>query len=167
MYAVTLSETALVVLSGGQDSTTCLAWAQERYGTVEAITFDYGQRHCIEIAQAAKIADKAGVPWTLVPVGGLCGSALTDHSQPVEATGGMDGLPTTFTPGRNAVFLATACGYAATRDITHVVTGICETDYSGYPDCREDFRKAMETAMALAIGRPMQELPRAALAQHA
>lgn len=146
---------AIVVLSGGQDSATCLAWAVDKFVRVEAITFDYGQRHAQEIKAAEKIAKEVGVSWKLVTVGGLTGSALTDHEMEVSATGGMDNLPTTFTPGRNAVFLATACGYAVTRDIEHVVTGICETDYSGYPDCREDFRASMETTMSLALGREM------------
>ena len=148
-----VDSTALVLLSGGQDSTTCLAWAIDKFVKVEAVAFDYGQRHRHEIEAAKQIATTAGIDLKVIPLGGLCGSALTDHTMEVSATGGMDDLPTTFTPGRNAVFLSTACGYAATRDIRHIVTGICQTDYSGYPDCREDFREAMESAMSLALGR--------------
>lgn len=142
---------ALVLLSGGQDSTTCLAWAQRRFCEVSAVGFDYGQRHAIELLAAEAVADAAGVHFVVVPVHGLGGSSLTDHSMEVKADGGHRGLPNTFTPGRNAVFLSLAAGIAAQRGIADLVVGICQTDYSGYPDCRDSFREAMERALSLAV----------------
>lgn len=143
--------TALVLLSGGQDSTTCLAWALDRFKKVEALGFNYGQRHSIELTCAEQVAMAAGVPFEIVNVPGLGGSSLTDHDAEVNADGGMGGLPSTFTPGRNAVFLSIAAGIAVRRGIHDIVTGICQTDYSGYPDCREDFAQAMEISLSLAL----------------
>ena len=147
---------AVVLLSGGQDSTTCLAWALNRFEEVSAVGFDYGQRHAVELESAREVAAAAGVDFTLVRVPGLGGSSLTDHDQEVAATGGHLDLPTTFTPGRNAVFLSLAAGLAVQKGATNLVTGICQTDYSGYPDCRDDFRYAMQAALALAVGVPME-----------
>ena len=143
---------SLVVLSGGQDSTICLAWALRLFDRVEALSFDYGQRHRVELESAGAIAKATSVPHIVVPVPGLTGSSLTDHSAPVLPSGGLLNLPSTFTPGRNAVFLALAAGRAAASGIHDLVTGICQTDFSGYPDCRDDFRASMEATMRLALG---------------
>jgi len=151
-----MSERALVVLSGGQDSTTCLYWALERFGagSVSALTFDYGQRHRIELECAAQVARFAGVPHAVLPIdtfAALGGSALTDDI-PVEAGLGQAGaLPNTFVPGRNIVFLTFAAGYAWQRDIGHVVTGVAQTDYSGYPDCREETLASLQQTLRLGM----------------
>lgn len=137
-------EKALVVLSGGQDSTTCLYWAIDRFGrdNVSTVTFDYGQRHRIELECARRVASHVGVSNACLPINTfsvLGGNALTDNDIAVEkklATG--SGLPNTFVPGRNLVFLTFAAVYAYQRDLRHLVTGVAETDYSGYPDCREE-----------------------------
>ena len=142
---------AVVLLSGGQDSTTCLAWALRRFGRVKALAFDYGQRHAVELDSAELVADAAGVALEVIPVSGLRGSSLTDHDQAVTADGGLGGLPSTFTPGRNLVFLALSVGVAVEFGAANIVTGICQTDYSGYPDCREKFRGAMEEAIRAAL----------------
>ena len=147
---------ALVVLSGGQDSTTCLYWTLARFGqgAVESLTFDYGQRHRIELDCARKVAELAAVPHAVLPINtfaALGGSALTDDI-PVQA--GMDPhtrLPNTFVPGRNLIFLTFAAAYAYQRDIRHLVTGVAQTDYSGYPDCREATLRALEQAIRLGM----------------
>jgi 7-cyano-7-deazaguanine synthase len=146
---------ALVVLSGGQDSTTCLYWAIDRYGleAVETLTFDYGQRHRIELECAAAIARFAGVPNRVLPIdtfAALGGNALTDRKVEVrDAQGGA--LPNTFVPGRNLVFLTFAAAYAWQRGIGNLVTGVAQTDYSGYPDCREETIAALQTALRLGM----------------
>ena len=146
---------ALVVLSGGQDSTTCLYWAIRRFGRdqVSSLTFDYGQRHRIELDCAADVASQAGVANRILPIdtfAALGGNALTD--QEIEVAGGADGsLPSTFVPGRNLVFLTFAAAYAWPRRIGHLVTGVAQTDYSGYPDCREETLRALEQALRLGM----------------
>jgi 7-cyano-7-deazaguanine synthase len=154
---------ALVLFSGGQDSTTCLGWALERYDRVETIGFDYGQRHKIEMtcrldvlasirARFPQWADRLGDD-VVVPVeaiGTLSNTALTRE---VEMKMGEDGLPNTFVPGRNLIFLSFAAAYAYRRGLKHIVTGVCETDYSGYPDCRDDTIKAMQVALNLGLER--------------
>ncbi len=146
---------ALVVLSGGQDSTTCLYWALKRFGAVSTITFDYGQRHRIEIECARRIADEAGVPNTLLPIdsfAALGGDALTDDSIEVETE--IDegsGLPNTFVPGRNIVFLTFAAAFAWQRGIGNLVTGVAQTDYSGYPDCREETIGSLQETLRLGM----------------
>ncbi len=150
-------DTALVVLSGGQDSTTCLYWALHRFGTrnVAAVTFDYGQRHRIELACAARVAEQARVPHTVLPIdtfAALGGSALTDLDIAVQS--GVDArtqLPNTFVPGRNLIFLTFAAALAYLRAIHHVVTGVAQTDYSGYPDCRQATLQALERALQLGM----------------
>lgn len=154
-----MTDKALVVLSGGQDSTTCLYWAIDRFGgdRVESVTFDYGQRHRVELECAANVAAHAGVPNRVLPLdtfSALRGSALTDPA--VDVAGGAgdgDGLPATFVPGRNIVFLSLAAAYAWPRDIEHLVTGVAQTDYSGYPDCREDTIRALEQTLRLGMER--------------
>ncbi|MDH3339301.1 MAG: 7-cyano-7-deazaguanine synthase QueC, partial [Gammaproteobacteria bacterium] len=148
---------ALVLLSGGQDSTTCLYWAIERFGrqAVTAISFDYGQRHRIELDCAATIADKAGVSYVCLPINtfaALGGDALTETG--VDVRGDLDtetGLPNTFVPGRNLIFLSFAAAYAYQRRIRHLVTGVAQTDYSGYPDCRSQTIESMQETLRLGI----------------
>ena len=148
---------ALVVLSGGQDSTTCLYWAIDRFGVdaVETLTFDYGQRHRIELECASRVAGLAGVPNRRLPIDtfrALGGDALTDSAIDVQSGVEADsGLPNTFVPGRNLVFLTFAAAYAWQRDIGHLVTGVAQTDYSGYPDCREDTIAALQGAIRLGM----------------
>ena len=146
---------ALVVLSGGQDSTTCLYWAIDRFGkeNVETLTFDYGQRHRIELECAAAIARYAGVPNQVLPIdtfAALGGNALTDMDAVVEPAAAGD-LPNTFVPGRNLVFLTFAAAYAWRQGIDHLVTGVAQTDYSGYPDCRADTIAALQSALRLGM----------------
>ena len=157
MNAKSDKDKALVVLSGGQDSTTCLYWAIDRFGTgaVESVTFDYGQRHRAELECAATVAKFAGVPNTCLPIdtfAALGGDALTDPE--VDVANDVDestGLPNTFVPGRNLIFLTYAAAYAYQRDIRHLVTGVAQTDYSGYPDCREETLHALQTALRLGM----------------
>lgn len=150
-------ERALVVLSGGQDSTTCLYWALDRFGpsAVDTVTFDYGQRHRIELDCAARIADHAGVPNTCLPIdtfSALGGDALTDPEIDVAATPDEAAcLPNTFVPGRNLIFLTFAAAYAYQQGIGHLVTGVAQTDYSGYPDCREETISALQRALRLGM----------------
>ena len=151
------ADKALVVLSGGQDSTTCLYWAIERFGreAVQAITFDYGQRHRIELDCAEKIAAAAGVPQVCLPIdtfAALGGNTLTDADRPVgQGVDADTGLPATFVPGRNLIFLSFAAAYAWPRQIGSLVTGVAQTDYSGYPDCRETTMDALQNALRLGM----------------
>jgi 7-cyano-7-deazaguanine synthase len=151
------SRKALVVLSGGQDSTTCLYWAIDRFGRdrVASLTFDYGQRHRIELECAARVAEFAGVPNTLLPIdtfAALGGDALTDAAVAVQP--GVDastGLPNTFVPGRNLIFLTFAAAFAYRRGIAELVTGVAQTDFSGYPDCREETISALQHTLRLGM----------------
>ena len=154
---------ALVLFSGGQDSTTCLGWALERYDRVETIGFDYGQRHRIEMDCRRTLLERirAGFPdWAkrlgddvVVPVEAIGALSATALTREVEMEMGADGLPNTFVPGRNPIFLSFAAAYAYRRGLKHIVTGVCETDYSGYPDCRDDTIKAMQVALNLGLAR--------------
>jgi len=148
------SDKALIVLSGGQDSTTCLYWAKQRYSTIETITFDYGQRHRIEIESAKKIAALANVPNKLIPIDSfhaLGGDSLTEEAIPVKNETLNNGLPNTFVPGRNLIFLTFAAAYAYQKNIHDIITGVCETDYSGYPDCRFNTIEALEASISLGM----------------
>ena len=149
----TKPDAALVLFSGGQDSTTCLYWALQEFTRVEAIGFDYGQKHGVELVQAAKIAERAGVPFTVRDLTGLLSnSSLTEHEKDSNAPHELaPDLPASFVPGRNALFLATAASFAYTRGIRDLVGGMCQTDYSGYPDCRRVFIDSMETSLSLAL----------------
>ena len=148
---------ALVVLSGGQDSTTCLYWAIDRFGRdrVSSVTFDYGQRHRIELECATKVAAAAGVSNVRLPIetfAALGGNALTDDT--ATGVGDVDAdtrLPNTFVPGRNLVFLTFAAAFAWQRNIGHLVTGVAQTDYSGYPDCRAETVAALQQAIRLGM----------------
>ena len=150
-------EKALVVLSGGQDSTTCLYWAINRFGRAQtcSVTFDYGQRHRLELDCAANIAEHAGVSNECLPIdtfAALGGDALTDTDIAVENNAVSAGsLPSTFVPGRNIVFLTFAAAYAYQRGIVHLVTGVAQTDYSGYPDCRDETISALQTTLRLGM----------------
>ncbi|CAL8981695.1 7-cyano-7-deazaguanine synthase [Rhodoplanes serenus] len=154
---------ALVLFSGGQDSTVCLAWALARFPRVETVGFSYGQRHAVELdvrpvvrakmaaldpAWATRLGDDHMVP--LDGLGAIADTALTRETA-IEIA--ADGLPTTFVPGRNLVFLAFAGALASRRGARHLVAGMCETDYSGYPDCRDDTIKAMQVALNLGMAR--------------
>ena len=157
-----MNDKALVVLSGGQDSTTCLYWAIDRFGrdNVCSVTFDYGQRHRIELASASEIASFADVPNDILPIDtfrALGGDALTDPDIEVDsATDDEEDLPNTFVPGRNLIFLTFAAAFAYQRGITHLVTGVAQTDYSGYPDCREETMQSLQTALRQGMESEMQ-----------
>jgi 7-cyano-7-deazaguanine synthase len=152
---------ALVLFSGGQDSTTCLAWALERFAHVETIGFDYGQRHAVELNQRGIIRAalaKQFPQWAprldedhLIALAALGDISATAMTRDIEITTTEKGLPNTFVPGRNLMFLTFAAALAYRRGITHIVTGVCETDFSGYPDCRDDTMKAMQVTLNLGM----------------
>lgn len=152
---------AIVLFSGGQDSATCLAWALERFARVETVGFDYGQRHRVELdvrptvieairhafpTWSAKLGDDHVID--LAAIGQVSETALTREAD-ITLTHG--GLPSTFVPGRNLMFLSFAAAVAYRRGAKHIVAGVCETDYSGYPDCRDDTMKAMQLALNLGM----------------
>lgn len=142
---------ALVILSGGQDSITCLGVALKNHDKVEAISFDYDQRHVAELNAAELICASKGVKWACVKLPffkDLVTSALLDHDMDINASHGYKpGLPASFVPNRNAVFLTLAHAYAQEIQADTIYTGVCQTDYSGYPDCREIFIKGIEEAL--------------------
>jgi len=149
-------EGALVVFSGGQDSTTCLFWAQQQFGRVEAVTFDYQQRHRQEIACARAIAADLQLPHLVMDMSLLnqiAPNALTRADIPVQA-GEAGQLPSTFVDGRNMLFLTFAAIVAKQKGLRHIVTGVCETDFSGYPDCRDIFIKSLNVTLNLAMDYP-------------
>jgi len=157
-----VNDRALVLLSGGQDSTTCLYWAIDRFGRdqVAAVSFDYGQRHRIELDCAEIIAAHAGVEQVRLPIdtfSALGGDALTDPD--IGVTNQVDdssGLPNTFVPGRNLIFITYAAAYAWQHGVDHLVTGVAQTDYSGYPDCREETLAALQKAIQLGMESRVQ-----------
>lgn len=143
----------VVLLSGGQDSTTCLYWAKMHFESVYAIGFDYGQMHAQELTQAEKIAAEAEVPYTIYNVRGLvASSSLTEKTNHNEASYINSELPASFTAGRNLLFLTIAGAYCAEIGASDIVTGVCQTDYSGYPDCRRNTIDAMQLALSLGLG---------------
>jgi 7-cyano-7-deazaguanine synthase len=156
-----MAESAIVLFSGGQDSTTCLAWALSRYDHVETVGFTYGQRHQVEMEcrEPVRAGLKAIFPaWKakldrdhLIDLGvlGQVGVSALTADLPFETR--ADGLPATFVPGRNLLFLTFAAVVAHQRKIKYLVTGVCETDYSGYPDCRDDTMKALQVAINLGM----------------
>lgn len=149
------NERALVVFSGGQDSTTCLFQALANYSEVEVVTFNYGQRHAEELEVARTIAAELGVKHhelDLSLLSQLTSNSLTDHSQKI--TTNEDELPSTFVDGRNHLFLSFAAVLAKGRGIRHIITGVCETDFSGYPDCRDSFIKSLNVTLNLAMDYP-------------
>lgn len=154
---------ALVLLSGGQDSATCLAWALARYAEVETIGFDYGQRHRAELDCRQRLrAGLQAMPWpgrlgpdhllTVDVLAQLGGSAMTEE---VAIAMQQDGLPNTFVPGRNLLFFTLAAALAYRRGLQVLVGGMSETDYSGYPDCRDNTLKALQVALSLGLERPL------------
>jgi 7-cyano-7-deazaguanine synthase len=161
MAQVTQAEGALVLFSGGQDSTTCLAWALARFARVETIGFDYRQRHRVELDCRARIAERLRHEfphWAgklgedhlvdLSVLGAISETALTRESAiAFDATG----LPSTFVPGRNLLFFTFAAATGYRRDLRHLVGGMCETDYSGYPDCRDDTLKSLQATLSLGM----------------
>lgn len=147
-------ETALVVFSGGQDSTTCLFWAKKNFSKVYALSFIYGQKHVKEVELARAIAQKAGVDFDVMDVsfiGSLGKNSLTDTSIEMDQVKPADSVPNTFVPGRNLFFLSIAAVYARERGIRHLVTGVSQTDFSGYPDCRDNFIKSLNVTLNLAM----------------
>ena len=157
------ADTALVLFSGGQDSTVCLAWALERFARVETVGFDYGQRHAVELAVRPRIREHMAAlnaQWkarlgedhviALDALSAISDTALTRESA-IEIA--ENGLPTTFVPGRNLIFFSFAGALAYRRGARHLVAGMCETDYSGYPDCRDDTVKAMQVALTLGMDK--------------
>ncbi|MCM3566180.1 7-cyano-7-deazaguanine synthase QueC [Hydrogenophaga intermedia] len=160
-----MHDTALVLFSGGQDSTTCLAWALQRYRHVETIGFDYGQRHAVELECRTTVLERlrAEFPsWAqrlgtdhlldLSLLGQVSDTALT---QPKAIELAASGLPTTFVPGRNLLFFTFAATIAFRRGLAVLVGGMCETDYSGYPDCRDNTLKALQVALSLGLATPV------------
>ncbi|AST97643.1 7-cyano-7-deazaguanine synthase QueC [Shouchella clausii] len=148
-----LEDKAVVVFSGGQDSTTCLFWAKERYRSLHAVIFDYGQRHKEEIQCAVDIANEQGVPYKVFDMGllnQLTANALTRENILVQA-GEAGESPSTFVAGRNHLFLSFAAVYAREIGAKHIITGVCETDFSGYPDCRDVFVKSLNVTLNLAM----------------
>ncbi|MBN8929453.1 MAG: 7-cyano-7-deazaguanine synthase QueC [Rhodospirillales bacterium 69-11] len=149
---------ALVLFSGGQDSATCLAWALARYPHVETVGFRYGQRHAVELDCRAPLRDRMGSarlgPDHMVDLTAtLSGLGQTAMTAEIEITTTEEGLPNTFVPGRNLLFLTCAAAIAWRRGLRRIVAGMCETDYSGYPDCRDDTIKAMQLALNLGLAR--------------
>jgi 7-cyano-7-deazaguanine synthase len=155
------ANTALVLFSGGQDSTTCLAWALENFDLVDTVGFHYGQRHAVELSCRTRIRERLAqmkTAWSrrlgndrvldISILGSLSTTALTSSTA---ISVDSRGLPTTFVPGRNIFFLTTAAVIAYQHKIKHIISGVCETDYSGYPDCRDDTIKAMQLALNNAM----------------
>ena len=148
------NDRVLVVLSGGQDSGTCLFWAKEHFKEVWALTFAYGQKHVLETELAQRLAEKAGAHWEMMSIpfiAQLSSNSLTDDSIPMDEEKPADGPPNTFVPGRNLFFLSIAAVYAREHGISHIVTGVSQTDYSGYPDCRDAFIKSLNVTLNLAM----------------
>ncbi|HTZ35431.1 MAG TPA: 7-cyano-7-deazaguanine synthase QueC [Stellaceae bacterium] len=163
MTRVSQAEGALVLFSGGQDSATCLAWALDRFASVETVGFDYGQRHRVELDCRTRIVERlrgAFPGWAerlgadhmieLAVLGRLSDTALTREAA---IRFGESGLPNTFVPGRNLLFFTFAAAIGYRRGLRHLVGGMCETDYSGYPDCRDDTLKALQATLSLGMDR--------------
>ena len=156
-------DTALVLFSGGQDSTVCLAWALTRFARVETIGFDYGQRHAVELDVRPRL--RAGIAaldaaWGsrlgddhVIRIDALAEISETALTRDVAIEIAANGLPTTFVPARNLIFLSFAAALAYRRGAAHLVAGMCETDYSGYPDCRDDALKAVQVSLSLGLDR--------------
>lgn len=148
------NDKALVVFSGGQDSTTCMFYAKENFKEVELLTFQYGQRHDLEIEVAENIAKEQGLKHHILDMSllsQLSPNALTDHNMEIENN--EDGIPNTFVPARNLLFLSFAGALAYQIGAKHIITGVCETDFSGYPDCRDSFIKSMNLSLNLSMDK--------------
>lgn len=147
-------EAALVAFSGGQDSTTCLFWAKRHFKKVAALSFTYGQKHAKEVEMAEAIAARAGVEWDCMDVpfiGSLGRNALTNPAERMDEEKPEGGCPNTFVPGRNLFFIGIAAVYARERGIRHIVAGVSQTDFSGYPDCRDTFVRSLNVTLNLAM----------------
>ena len=147
-------ETALVCFSGGQDSTTCLFWALAHFESVQAISFVYGQKHSLEVEMARKIAEKAGVPFEVLDVSlmaQLTDNSLTNPELKMDEEKPENSYPNTFVPGRNMVFLTFAAIVGFQKGIRHLVTGVSQADFSGYPDCRDTFIRSLNVSLNLAM----------------
>lgn len=145
---------AIVVFSGGQDSTTCLFWAKKHFDEVVLVTFEYGQRHDTEIQVAKQIAQEQAVEHHILDMSllsQLTPNALTQHDMDINE--GDSGMPNTFVPARNLLFLSFAGALAYQTNTKHIITGVCETDFSGYPDCRDSFIKSMNVTLSLSIDK--------------
>ncbi len=145
---------ALVVFSGGQDSTTCLLWALKRYDEVVAVSFDYGQRHKLELDCAKKIASRLNVEWHVMDMSllnQLAPNSLTRKDIEVDENAPTEGAPNSVVDGRNMLFLTFAAVFAKQRGITDLITGVSQSDFSGYPDCRDVFIKSLNTTLNLAM----------------
>ncbi|MCD8846642.1 7-cyano-7-deazaguanine synthase QueC [Mammaliicoccus sciuri] len=148
------NEKAVVVFSGGQDSTTCLFYAKEHFKEVELVTFQYGQRHDLEIKVAEDIAKEQGLKHHILDMSllsQLSPNALTDHTMQIEND--ENDIPNTFVPARNLLFLSFAGALAYQIGAKHIITGVCETDFSGYPDCRDSFIKSMNLSLNLSMDK--------------
>ncbi|UXS28911.1 7-cyano-7-deazaguanine synthase QueC [Staphylococcus delphini] len=153
MSEVLNNEKALVVFSGGQDSTTCLFYAKKHFKKVELVTFEYGQRHAKEIEVAKEIAEDQGLKHHVLDMAllsQLTPNALTSHDMTIDS---HNDVPNTFVPARNLLFLSFAGALAYQIGAKHLITGVCETDFSGYPDCRDSFIKSMNVTLNLAMDR--------------
>ncbi|MSU30108.1 7-cyano-7-deazaguanine synthase QueC [Staphylococcus sp. McC-251-APC-3A2] len=145
---------AIVVFSGGQDSTTCLFWAKKHFDEVVLVTFEYGQRHDTEIQVAKQIAKEQAVEHHVLDMSllsQLTPNALTQHDIDIDED--EDGMPNTFVPARNLLFLSFAGALAYQTNTKHIITGVCETDFSGYPDCRDNFIKSMNVTLSLSMDK--------------
>lgn len=150
------NEDALVLFSGGQDSTTCLYWSKQKFRRTHALCFSYGQRHEQEIENAARIARMADVPFRTLDahiIAQLAANSLTDMSIEMDDEQPTGSYPNTFVPGRNMLFLTFAATIAYESNIRHLVTGVSEADYSGYPDCRDTFIKSINASLNLAMDK--------------
>ena len=148
------NEDAVVLFSGGQDSTTCLFWAKEQFKTVTALCFTYGQRHSKEVENARRIAENANVPFEVMDatlISHLSPNSLTDNSITMDKEQPNNSVPNTFVPGRNMVFATLAASWAYSKGIRHLVLGVSEEEYSGYPDCRNTFIHSLNTTLNLAM----------------
>jgi len=162
---LTVADAALVLFSGGQDSTVCLAWALERFGRVETVGFDYRQRHAVELAVRPRIRallPAIAEPWRtrlgddhVIRIDALAEMSDTALTRDMAIEMSASGLPTTFVPARNLLFLTYAAALAYRRGIGTLVGGMCETDFSGYPDCRNDTVQALAHALSLGLDKPM------------
>ncbi len=147
-------EGVLVVLSGGQDSTTCLFWAKQYFKDVYALSFQYGQRHNEETELARKMAERAGAHWELMDlsfISSLSDNSLTNASIQMDEEKPEGTPPNTFVPGRNLFFLSVAAVYARSHGVRHIVTGVSQTDFSGYPDCRDSFIRSLNVSLNMAM----------------
>jgi 7-cyano-7-deazaguanine synthase len=150
------NEDALVLFSGGQDSTTCLYWAKHNFRNVYALCFSYGQRHSQEIKNAERIAKMSDTPLQLLDteiISQLAPNSLTNLSMQMDSEKPADSYPNTFVPGRNLLFLTFAATIAYAKNIRHIVTGVSEADYSGYPDCRDTFIRSANATLNLAMDK--------------